>query len=99
MARRREATVVAGRPGGVTAAVPVWVVEFAEARWSDSDDQPPAEWDFGPWVWRDIRARERWSQASREWLAQHGFRGSWYHLIRDHARNGMEPVGVPGGDA
>lgn len=62
--------------------VPTWLTVFVVESWVDPTDRPPAHWPFGSAMWRDIRGRERWADAGREWLTARGRRGEWFALTR-----------------
>lgn len=66
--------------------VPTWLRRFSLAEWSDPDDRPLEGWEFPAWVWVDIRARERWRDAGRAWLAERGYAGRWYDVVYPSGR-------------
>lgn len=65
--------------------VPEWVLRFDSARWASPGDgellNDEATENFsGLLVTR--RRRERWQQAGRRWLAEHGYdEAGWYAIV------------------
>ncbi|MFI5495289.1 hypothetical protein [Actinoplanes sp. NPDC051859] len=91
MARRKPppATTAAG------AVVPEWVLSFEAADWSSTDDVAPQDFGHPPWMYFEIRQRDRWAAAAKAWLAKHGGREKeFFRLTQDYARSRMVPLGA-----